>query len=254
MLVRVLVFYILTFVFTIVLGGAQEAANLSAETIILPQWGPGLAALVMLLIFRKDRFRITFFDRKVPASRYLLAALIPISGAVLVYLIYRLFFGAPASVACNRHSLDPVALVSAGSHRRGIGLARLLAQAFEPGLAGLISSVIVGTLWALWHVGMYQNGALYMAFFVLLMISYTFVIYALVASIGFNVLVAAVFHMMINVANLFTYSIVNQVEFMMVSSLVWAAIAVGVVLTRRSLFLTRRGTDETTAQSAPIVN
>ncbi len=86
-----------------------------------------------------------------------------------------------------------------------------------------------------------------MAFFVILMISYSFVIYALVAPIGFNVLVAAVFHMMINVANLFTYSIVTQVEFMMVSSLVWAAIAVGVVLTRRSLFLTRRGTDETTA-------
>ncbi len=99
MLVRVLIFYILTFVFTIVLGGAQEAANLSTETIILPQWGPGLAALVMLLIFRKDRFRITFFDRKVPASRYVLAALIPLGGAVLVYLIYRLFFGAPTSGA-----------------------------------------------------------------------------------------------------------------------------------------------------------
>ena len=52
------------------------------------------------------------------------------------------------------------------------------------------------------------------------MISYSFVIYALVATIGFNVLVAAVFHLMINVANLFTYSIVNQVEFMMISSLV----------------------------------
>ena len=40
---RVIVFYILTFVFTIILGGTQEAAGLSAETIILPQWAPGLA-------------------------------------------------------------------------------------------------------------------------------------------------------------------------------------------------------------------
>ena len=61
--------------------------------------GAGLAALVMLLVFRKDRLRITFFDRHVPASRYLLAALIPTGGAVLIYLIYRLFFGAPAAGA-----------------------------------------------------------------------------------------------------------------------------------------------------------
>ena len=82
MATRVVVFYILTFVFTIVLGGIQEAAGLSQTSIILPQWGPGLAGLAMLLIFRKDQLRITFFDRHVPASRYLLAALIPIGGAV----------------------------------------------------------------------------------------------------------------------------------------------------------------------------
>ena len=66
---RVVVFYILTFVFTIVLGGIQEAAGLSQTSIILPQWAPGLAALLMLLIFRKDRLHITFFDRRVPTSR-----------------------------------------------------------------------------------------------------------------------------------------------------------------------------------------
>jgi len=49
-LVRVVVFYILAFVFTIVLGGAQEAAKVPAETVIFAQWGPGLAALLMLLI------------------------------------------------------------------------------------------------------------------------------------------------------------------------------------------------------------
>ena len=38
---RVVVFYILTFVFTIVLGGIQEAAGLAQTSIILPQWAPG---------------------------------------------------------------------------------------------------------------------------------------------------------------------------------------------------------------------
>jgi hypothetical protein len=100
----------------------------------------------------------------------------------------------------------------------------------------------VGVLWALWHVGLYQNGVLYMAFFVLLMISYTFVIYALVVDTGFNVLMAAIFHLMINITNLFSFSIINDVGFIMVNSLVWAAIAVVVVLTRRSLFVARKTT------------
>ena len=65
------------------------------------------------------------------------------------------------------------------------------------------------------------------------------VIYGLVVDAEFSVLLAAVFHMMINVASLLTYSLINQVEFMMINSLVWAAIAVGVVVTRRSLFMTR---------------
>ena len=180
MVVRVIVFYVLTFVFTMILGGSQEAANLSAETIILAQWGPGLAALTMLLIFRKDRFRITFFDRTIPASRYLLTALIPLGGAVLVYLIYRMFFGASTSEA---QTVTPWILLlwfPLGAIGEELGWRGYLHKRLNPGLAGLISSVIVGTLWALWHVGMYQNGALYMAFFVLLMISYSVVIYALV--------------------------------------------------------------------------
>ena len=41
---------------------------------------------------------------------------------------------------------------------------------------------------------------------------------------------------MINVGNLFSYAVVNRVDFLMVSSLVWAAIAIVVVVTRRPLF------------------
>jgi hypothetical protein len=41
---------------------------------------------------------------------------------------------------------------------------------------------------------------------------------------------------MINIGNLFSYAVVNRVEFLMVSSLVWAAIAVVVLLTRKPQF------------------
>ncbi len=232
MIIRILIFYVLAFLFTILLGGGQQAAQLSSETVILAQLGPGLAALLMLLIFRKDRFRISFFDRTIPASRYLLALAIPLGGATLVWLIHRLFFAADAAATVA----TPWMLLlwfPLGAIGEELGWRGYLHKRLDAGMAGLISSVIVGVLWALWHVGMYQNGALYMAFFVLLMVSYSVVIYALVASTGFNVLLAAVFHLGINIGSLLAYPVVNQVSFMIVNSLVWAAIALGLVLTRR---------------------
>lgn len=233
MIIRILVFYVLAFLFTILLGGGQQAAQLSAETVILAQLGPGLAALLMLVIFRKDRFRISFFDRTIPASRYLLAVAIPLGGAVVVYLIHRWFFAASAASATVATPWMLLLWFPLGAIGEELGWRGYLHKRLDAGMAGLISSVIVGVLWALWHVGMYQNGALYMVFFVLLMVSYSVAIYALVASAGFNVILAAVFHLGINIGSLFAYSVVNQVSFMVVNSLVWAAIAVGVVLTRR---------------------
>ena len=41
---------------------------------------------------------------------------------------------------------------------------------------------------------------------------------------------------MINIANLFSYAVVNRVDFLMVSSLVWAAMTIVVLLTRKPLF------------------
>ena len=231
---RVVVFYILTFVFTIILGGVQEAAGLSQTSIILPQWGPGLAGLAMLLVFRRDRLRITFFDCHVPASAPPARRSDPHRrrGADLSHLPVVL----RPTVSRRRcgDALDPVAPVSAGRYRRRIGLARPSAQPADGDMVGLASSVIVGTLWAFWHVGSYQNGVLYTLFFMLLMISYTVVIYALLSRIGFNVLVAAIIHLMINIANLFSYAVVNRVDFLMVSSLVWAAIAIVGLLTRET--------------------
>jgi hypothetical protein len=115
-------------------------------------------------------------------------------------------------------------------------MARYLLKRLNAGMSGFASSVIVGVSWAPWHIGLYRNGPLYMSLFVLLMISYTLVVYVLVVDIGFNVLAAGIFHLMINITNLFSYSIIDDVGFTMVNGLMWAAIAVVVGVMRRSLF------------------
>ncbi len=236
MWLRIVVFYGLTFVFTIALGGFQEAAQISAQAVILPQCAPALAALLALLIFRKDGLRVAFLDRKTPAWRYALALATPLAGGALVYLIYRLLFAARAAGATAAVPWGLLLWFPLGALGEELGWRGYLHRRVSAGLAGLVSSILVGALWALWHVGMYQNGPLFMAFFVLQMVAYSVVLYALAAPARFNVALAALFHVGINVASLFSYAYVNQVEYILVSSLAWTLIAGVVVWMRKPQF------------------
>ena len=160
MLLRVVVFYLLAFFFTVILGGSQQAAGLSLESVILAQWGPGPAVLFMLVIFRKDGQRLSFLDRAVPASRYLLAALIPAGGGLLIYLINTLIvgqlrFGDMAGVPWSLLLWFPL-----GAIGEELGWRGYLHKRLNPHVAGWASSLVVAVLRALWHVGSYPNGAL----------------------------------------------------------------------------------------------
>lgn len=108
---------------------------------------------------------------------------------------------------------------------------------FDERLAGLLSSLIVGVPWALWHAGLYQNGPVYMAFLALLLTSYTVVIYLLVYQTEFNVWIATLFHFSVNVANLLFLSVINSTTFMMVNAIAWAILAAIIVGIRRGFFL-----------------
>jgi hypothetical protein len=78
-----------------------------------------------------------------------------------------------------------------------------------------------------------------MAFFVLLMVGYSVAIYALVADRGFNLALAAIFHLVVNITNLLSFASVSTVGYIAVSSLVWLAIAGFMVLARWGAFSSR---------------
>jgi hypothetical protein len=70
-----------------------------------------------------------------------------------------------------------------------------------------------------------------------LIISYSIVIYTLVRDTDFSVLLASIFHLAINLTNLLFLDVIYELPFMIVNSLVWAALAAGLVILKRDLFL-----------------
>ena len=238
MVLRIGVFYVLTWFFVILLGGSQQATGLLPPEIGLPQLAPGIAALLMLVIFRKDRHQIAFVSKGIPFSRYLYAALIPAGVSLVVLVIRTLMDITPSHSEPIYNSLTAFILwMPFGALGEEIGWRGYLHKKLDTRMRGLFSSLLVGILWMPIHVAFLTQGPVFIFFLAILIISYSIVIYALVQDAGFNVLLASIFHLAINLTNLLFLDVIYELSFMVVNSLVWAGLAAGLVILRRDLFL-----------------
>jgi membrane protease YdiL (CAAX protease family) len=229
---------VLTWFFLMLLGGVQQATGFLPPEIGLAQWGPGIAALLMLVLFRKDGFKITFFAKDTSTLRYLYAALIPLGVGIVVY---SLKFWVPLQSSAVPGIFDNLPLtllwIPLGAIGEEIGWRGYLHKKLDPRMRGLFSSLLVGVLWMPIHVHFLSQGPIFLFFFALTAISWSIVIYALLQDTNFNVLLASIFHMAINLANLFVLDVIYQTSFMMISSLVWVVVAAIFVITKRDHYL-----------------
>ena len=226
MIRRTAVFYIFTFVFTIIIGGSQESSGLSPELFILPQLAPGIAALLMVLIFRKEGFKLEFNFRN--HKMLLLALVLPAASAVIIAVLNTLVLRIHSMEKLSGIPWTMVIWMPFGALGEELGWRGYLQKTLSQNKTPLFGAVVTGVLWAAWHVGIYRNGFFYFLFFILLMVSYSIVLGSVCAP-GFNIVAAALFHFMINFSNLFSFSSISSEDFMIVSSLVWAAIALFVL-------------------------
>ena len=241
MFLRISIFYVLTWFFLIFLGGMQQATGLLPPEVGLAQWGPGIAALLMLLLFRKDGHKINFFSKGIPTVRYLYAALIPVGVGLVVYLVKSLLSIEPSADAPTYGSLLTMVLwMPLGAIGEELGWRGYLHKKLDTRMRGLFSSLLVGVLWMPIHVSFFGEGPVFLFFLVLMIISYSIVIYALVHDTGFNVLLASVFHLFINVSNLLFLDVIHETSFMVVNALVWVALAVVVVFMKKDVFLQQK--------------
>jgi membrane protease YdiL (CAAX protease family) len=242
MFLRIVVFYVLTWFFLGLLGGLQQETGLIPPEISLPQWAPGIAALLMLAIFRKDGFKITFFSKETPPARYLLAALLPVGVGLVIFLVLSLLKVESTAVPETYDNLPLVLLwMPLGALGEELGWRGYLHKKLDTRLRGLISSLLVGVLWMLIHVHFFSQGPVFLIFLVLLFISYSVVIYAVVQDTGFSVVLATVFHLAINLSNLLFLDVIYETSFMVINSLVWMAVAAVVVLIKKDLFVASKG-------------
>ena len=233
---RVLIFYILMWLFLMVLGGVQQETGFLPPEVGLAQWGPGLAGLLMLVLFRKDGHKLVWWRNPPDLQRFMLAALVPLAAALVLFVV-QTFMRVPASGA---GALPLIAIFWAplGALGEEIGWRGYLQQRLKGNMRGIVVAVLIGLLWAPMHVQYFANGLLFFAFFTLLIISFSVFVYAISAD-AFSITLATVFHLAVNYTSMYFFDRINSTIFMAVNALIWVLIAVVAILKNKVLFLSR---------------
>ncbi|MFU8786812.1 MAG: CPBP family intramembrane glutamic endopeptidase [Candidatus Izemoplasmataceae bacterium] len=220
----IVIFFITTFVFTILLAIVQEGLSIDYRHIVLPQWGPGLAAILLSLTLYKNTLKSGLDLKKLSILQILLCLLIPFMLLASSFMIFNLVITPVSSINTLDFTFISVVLPATffGAIGEALGwrvfLQKTLNQRFNP----LVSSVIVGLLWGLWHVGHYSNGLVFMIAFLAFTISFSFVLAYSVNKYDYNLLLSSLFHFSANIGFfLFFSSLTTSKEMILITALVW---------------------------------
>jgi membrane protease YdiL (CAAX protease family) len=236
--IRVGAFYGIAFVFTVVLSIAQQFSGIDAGRIVLPQFGPGLAAVAMMVLFRKDGWKPAISLKGIPFRRYLGTLGIPILFSVVLFLTYRLFIR-PLNVPPTDAVSFTIVLCGMllGALGEELGWRGYLQNLLDKRINGLAAFLIVGILWGLWHVGNYLNGPTYMLCFVLFTVGCSAVMAWLLRGTDYNVVLAGLFHFAVNAGFYLLQDGLADLRLIALTGIVWMGAAAAVVALQRKVFL-----------------
>ena len=228
---KVGLFALVTLVVTVVFALVQQKAGWSYEKITLPQLAPAVAVLVMFLIWRELPARLNFHFDGTVAIRSAMAFVIPLGLFGVAHIVGRQF-GVEAKITSNLLGLLPVMIAGmiVGALGEEIGWRGLMQPLLEKRYALLVASILVGLVWGLWHVGHYKNGALFMVAFLLVTISASIIVAWLLRGTDYNLIIASLFHLAVNIGFLAFFNNSTDSRFMLVNGVVWLIPAIVIAM------------------------
>ncbi len=237
LVIRIIVYALLTAFFLVLLGGGSQAMGLPAE-LGLAQWGPGIAGLLMLLIFRRDGHNMTFIDRDTPAMHYVMAFGIPVLIAAILLVLLSVTV-ADFTLAQTAQGVGVLAFtwMPFGALGEEIGWRGYLQKRLDAGMKGTWAVLITGVLWTLIHVQFYAQGPIFLGLLMISFIGMSAVIHALSAEFSLSVLLATVLHIGVNVGSMLLFPVILSMGFAVGMAVLWGAAGVIMVMKKRAVFL-----------------
>ena len=218
----VVIYYIVTSIAALLLGMIQPATHIPEIIIQLTQFGPSIGVIAVLLIFSKKlnlHLALGFQLNSIVLKRILTAVLLVVVIFVLSIVWFKMNgnnidYSSPGSL--SQPFLIIVIAQFIGAAGEEFGWRCFLQPFLQSRLGVLFSSILVGLLWGLWHVGIFAQGPAFAGFFLLMAITLSIIMGELLRhSKGNHLFISTIFHALINIGLLLFFNEENGDVFAM---------------------------------------
>lgn len=231
---RIVLFIVTTFFFTIVLALLQEVLTIDYHYIVLPQWGPGIAALILSFTLYKKALNESLKIKGVTLHKILISTLFPIGLIAVSLIFYNIYLLLPL----NLEKVDitffyivvPATLF--GAVGEALGWRAFLQSSISQRFNHFTAAILVGFLWGLWHVGHYGNGIVFMMFFLIFTVSFSIILSYIIRAHAYNLFYATSFHFGANIGFYIFFRVnINDTSMIMMNAIIWLLGAILVLIT-----------------------
>jgi uncharacterized protein len=223
------IFFIITFVLTVILAVAQQSLQISFEQIVIPQFAPALGAWATMLLVSSMKTRFNLDFNAAMLSKFLLALILPLLLFGIGFFLCQQI-GVPVQITTDWTSTLPFMLIgmSLGALGEEIGWRGFLQPFLEKSLSIFQATLVVGSLWGLWHIGHYSKGFFFLSGFLVFTIAASVILRIILEGTRFNIWIAVAFHLGINISFfLFYKNSLSDANMIWTNAVIWAVVAVG---------------------------
>jgi membrane protease YdiL (CAAX protease family) len=215
-----------------------------ARVFPLSTLAPGLAYLLFILFFRKMTVPIVLDVNKTVLFKLIQALIIPVLVAFTVFIAGNLFGMniAMGNAAETIGSLLPIILIIiVGGVGEEIGWRSFLKTTLEKRCSVLISSIIVGIMWGLWHIDRWNLGIVFMSVMVLQTASFSTIMALILKDTKNNIIISTALHLSFNIGfQIFFGTRFTEIKIMSLVAVTMLIIAIIVVIINRNYYLKQK--------------
>jgi membrane protease YdiL (CAAX protease family) len=239
MRLKIVVFIGLTFICTIILAVIQQFSNFDSELITLPQLAPALGYLFTIFLFKDIFVPIKIGFNKIVLLKLVFCVFVPFVLFTIIYYLGKLFC---INVQINNKLSSIIFLIlfsnTIGSIGEEIGWRSFFQPLLELKYSKIVSSIIVGLTWGLWHINHYKNGPLFMFGFLLFTISASIIIVYILKNTQNNILLSSLFHGSINIwFRVFFENNITNVKIFIINGIIWLIPAIIILMLNKKYYL-----------------
>jgi membrane protease YdiL (CAAX protease family) len=241
---KLILFIIFVIIFSLPLFIVQPYTNIDFTKLSLAQFGPFFAYILTIMLFKDLFIPIKFRITRIILVKTLFSIIIPFIIYSITYCIGILFI---VELRININFLNIILnygiWIVIGAIGEEIGWRSFLQPMLDKKYPIIISSVIVGTIWGLWHINHFINGPVFVFSFLLFTISYSIIILYLLKDTEYNIIISSMFHASMNIAfKIFLENSYGNIKLFLINGIIWLIIAIAIVIIKRKYYLQKQKT------------